>query len=467
MRFKAALLVFVFYALAILKADAQFSLYNSKTLYDSFENPVVKAFKTDTTRKFAFNFFIPNFSTNLAASGDAQFTFKTLLAKQAYTAQNLTLGENRINTILFNTNVYLLMFRLHKTVQYDREMGFAWQVRSDTRMDVTNETLGLLDDTRRFTADRYSDLFNNKGVNQNYHQFSFTYREDYNSRLGFGVKLSYISGIAYNKLKIDSSAISINRESNSYNLFLDGQFRSNLAYDNVSKKTAYPGFKNPGFAITASAAVRPGNNWYILGNLKDIGFIKWSKNSYVYKFHNSIKATNANTGDKIDSLVTSNFQQKSFTSLLNGKAEILVNKNLGAYQPNFFISKNLFYRSADIGLINNLTFGRFNGSISTVYNTDDIFQFGGMGMLRWPNFEFYLGTDQLFKTYRTTKAVLQSNNVFGSGYTGASVYLGFSVKFGPDMEHPANANTIPGVEIISDGQQRPGFFGRLFGRRSK
>ncbi len=468
---KDKLKAFAFASILLMSVNLhaqQFSLYNTRTLYDAFENPAQKAFKADTSRKFAFNFFVPNFGTSFTAVGDAQLTVKTLLTKQAYTGQGTALGNGNPNYISVNNNTYLMMFRIFRTVNYDQEMGFAWQLRSDTQLKATNETLAIFDDYKLFPANSYSDILNDKGSSQTYHQFGFTYREDYDRRLGLGVKLSYISGIAYNKLEIDNSSLTINREKDSFDLYLKGQFKSNFLYDGVSKKLLYPGFKNPGFSITASTTYKPGNGWYMLGNLKDIGLIKWNKTSYSYAFDQTInKATSSTLEKKIDSTITASVIQKGYVSLLNGKAEVLINKNLGKYQPNFLISKNLFNRGADIGLMNNIAFGIFNANVSAVYNTNNILQLGGMGMIKTPNFEIFAGTDQMFKTYYTTKGIITSNNNLGKGYTGGSFYMGFAIKYGLSMEHPANANVIPGFEKSDDGTERPGFFKRIFSKKAK
>jgi hypothetical protein len=85
-------------------------------------------------------------------------------------------------------------------------------------------------------------------------------------------------------------------------------------------------------------------------------------------------------------------------------------------------------------------------------------------MLKKPNYEFFLGSDNVFKSYYFTKGMIKQDPEIGKGYTGASIYLGFSLKYGPDMEHPMNANNIPGFSKEADG---PGFFKRLFSKKQK
>ena len=75
---KKILLISCFLLLAVKGFSQQFSLYNTGTLFDSFENPSQRAFVPDTSKKYAFNFFIPNFNGNFFLTGNAQ----TSLAKQ-------------------------------------------------------------------------------------------------------------------------------------------------------------------------------------------------------------------------------------------------------------------------------------------------------------------------------------------------------------------------------------------------
>jgi hypothetical protein len=50
----------------------RFSQYHTNTLYDSFENPAQRAFIPDSSKKYAFNLFIPNFSSDVYLTGNAQ-----------------------------------------------------------------------------------------------------------------------------------------------------------------------------------------------------------------------------------------------------------------------------------------------------------------------------------------------------------------------------------------------------------
>ena len=85
----------------------QFSLYNSRTLYDSFENPSQRAYQVDTSRRFAFNFFIPAISINSSFSGPAQNAFKILLYDGMFNGRDITIGDNKLNNITLNSNNYV------------------------------------------------------------------------------------------------------------------------------------------------------------------------------------------------------------------------------------------------------------------------------------------------------------------------------------------------------------------------
>lgn len=465
---KKLLLLSLFF-LKVSVSNAQFGLYNTRTLYDTFENPSQKAFYPDSSRKYAFNFFIPTINIHANVSGEAQKPFKTLIYKGGLDASGLSLGSGELNKITVSENSYLAMFRIFKTVKFNREIGLAWQIRSDMYGEITNETAAIFDNYRLFTQRFYENPFNNNAFSLGYHQFSITYREDYNKRLGLGVKLSYLSGIEHTKFKIDSSHLGLNSETDAYSLSLHGKFRSNISWDQADKKVLYPGFKNPGVALSLSANYKLRNGWYILGNLKDLGFIRWNKNDgYTYTFDDVITINSASApdaddrlGSEIQKLFDRGSSEHSYTTLINGKAEFLVNKDLGNYQPNLLISKNLFYKGGDIALINRLRHRAMNFSLSTAYNLNNFFQLGGQFMIKSPNTEFFIGSDQLLKSYYTTKGILTSNQDIGKGNTAASVYFGFALKFGRIMERQQNANFIPGL----DTEVRPSFFQRLFSKK--
>jgi hypothetical protein len=466
---KRALLVFLILSITVKCFGQQFSLYNSRTLFDSFENPSQKAFIPDTSRKYAFNFFIPTVSINTTSVGPAQPYIKKFAFEGILTTQGIDLSNKESNKVFLSSNTYLAMFRIFRSVKFHREMGFSWQIKSDTYLDATNETIAIFRNFKSFTPDLASNPFNNTGNSQTYHQFGYTYREDFNKRLGLGVKLSYLSGIAYNHLDIKSSSIDINQTANSYTLRVNGKFNSNFAYNELDEKVAIPGFKNPGLALTASANYKLKDGWYLLGNLKDLGFIKWNKESYTYSFNRAITINNANSTDayrrlssELGKFISKDYEKKSFTSLLNGKAEVLLNKNIGVYQPNILLSKSFLYKGADIALINNLTFKSSVFSLSTAYNTNGYTQWGGQYMLKTPNLEFFIGSDNIFKSYYFTKGFITEDSNIGKGYTGASVYLGFSLKYGTPMQRRANATIIPGIGNNGD---KAGFFKRILSRK--
>ncbi|WP_051189793.1 DUF5723 family protein [Daejeonella oryzae] len=449
----------------------QLSLYNSQTLYDAFENPSQKAFKADTSRKFAFNFFIPTVSVNGAFTGPAQSAFKYLAYNSVINGQGISLGYRKTNTIEAHTNTYLAMFRIFRSVTFNSEFGLAWQIRNDGNLKVSNESLAIFDNYKLFSAgqNQFNDIFNDKGYNQSYHQFSLSYREDYNRRLSLGVKLSLLSGISYNKLKVEQSNLSTNGNADRFDVDLKGNFKSSFLTNEVNEDILYPKFNDPGLAFSAGASYKFRGGWFLLGNVKDLGFIRWSKDSYDYNFDQTITIANASNGtaderlnDAIGKMINDIAEETGYTSVINGKAEILLNKNFGAYHPNLIISKNLFYPGGNIALINNYHVKNFVLTASGAYNQADYMQIGGQFMIKSPNVELFIGSDQLFKTLQAAKALRKEDPEIGKGYSGASAYLGFAVKFGPAMEHPLNANRIPGLEEKRTAGD--GIFKRIFNK---
>jgi hypothetical protein len=199
---KRAFLLPILIVCYVPASGQQYSLYNTRTLYDVFENPSQSAYQIDTSRRFTFNFFIPTVSLNATFSGDGAAAFKSLLYDGVLNGSGLVLGKgNRNNRLLLNTNNYLAMFRVLSKVKRSREFGLSWQLRNDLRLRATNETLALFDNFNLFTESSYKDIINDYLLNQSYHQFSLTYRENVTKRLSLGVKASILSGITHSELK--------------------------------------------------------------------------------------------------------------------------------------------------------------------------------------------------------------------------------------------------------------------------
>lgn len=440
----------------------QFAQYNTRTLFDTFENPSQTAFIADTSRKFAFNFLIPNFQLGSNFDGPAQSTFKELIYTGVYNANGLELGEGRKNKLTIDENTYIAMFRIFKNLHSQSELGFSWQVKTELASSITNETLAIIHDPGLFSAMPYANTANNSLDALSYHQFSFAYRENFSKRLGIGLKVSYLSGILYSNLAMEESNIVVNPANKSYDVLLKGRYRSNFIYTEPDESNALPGFRNPGVSVSLSANYKLPKGWYVLGNVKDLGFISWKKKPYTYNFDKSINVitTNNNTGKtnlegQLEKELLLDPERDKFNTLINGKAEFLLNKDTEYYQPNLLVSKNLFNSGGNIALINTVRYKTLNASLSTAYNLDDYFMVGGQFMIKAPNAEFFIGSDQLLKSYYTTKGVMTSNENIGRGNTAASVYLGFSLKFGDVVERWQNTSNIP------MGDKKDGFIKRM------
>lgn len=443
----------------------QYGMYNTGTLFDSFENPSQKVFQVDSSRKYAFNFLLPTIALDATFTGPAQQSFKDLVFKSLING-DLPIGENKNNTLAVNSNNYLLMFKIFKNIYWNREVGFSWQIRQSGNIRTTNESLVLLDNIRRFSSpeDFKPDMFNNRGYNQLYHQFSMTYREDLTRRIGLGAKLSLLSGAVYNKFDIERSDIRM--EESGYAVNLNGTYRSSFGFDTLDVTTVLPDFKNPGLSVSLSANYKAPGGWYLLGNLKDLGLIRWNRSSFTYDFSGDVLVDNTNSSGArrdmlkdVKSFLVRNSAQGSIIAPTDGKAEVLLEKDMDWYRPNVILSKSLFYPGGDAALINHFEVNHFLFTVSGGYNFNNYFKLGGQAMYKTPNFEFFLGSEQLFKTYYSGKNAIFRSSANGRGYTAASAYFGLGFKFGPVREHPLNARSIPGVDNLK--QDSPGFFQKL------
>lgn len=448
--------IFLFYALCILSFNTikaqQYGLFNTQTLFDAFENPAVKSFTLDSSRKFASNFFLPNFSINATNTGSSSSVIRKAVNTGILDTRSLTLGTSELNKINQNSNIYIATLKIFSSYKYNQEVGLAWQVRSDATINYTNETLTILDSYKRFNGNPISNAFNNDGYEQSYHQFSISVRENFNQRLAFGVKMSLLSGIAYNSLKINQSYLYADGDNDQLVVGIRGTYRGNFLYDDeIERKLLYPTFKNPGASISLGTTYQSRSGVFIMANVKDLGFIKWNNQSHSIGFNTTKYITDLSTKssndvvEEITDIVKNADSQSGFITPTNAKADFLISKTFGLYTPNLIISKNLFYNGGDVAFVNRFNYKNLSASVTPAYNFNNYLMIGLQGMYRTPNFEFFLGTDNLVKTYYLANGIYKNSATVGTGYNGASIYMGLGIKFGQVVNHPSNFSTMPGV----------------------
>jgi len=465
MKKKYLLLFGLLFGFKNIKAQ-HYSMFNTRSMFDGFENPAVKTFTLDSSGKFASNFFFPNFSANAANKGSAEDVIRRAANEQIFSTAGLPIGQGIPNTLFENSNIYLFTFKIFTHFRYGQELGFAWQVRSDARVDYTNETLAILDSYDRFNAVPYHDVFKTSGYQQSYHQFSVSIRENWDKKLALGVKLSLLSGIAYNELNIDHSYIYADAANDRLDIGLTGNYKGSfINKDEVNTKTFLPFFKNPGLSMSIGTTYNANSGYFIMANIKDLGFIKWRKSSYIAKF-NAIKSIYApasnrdkDINEELVDFVNDVQDQKSFITPTNAKADFMISRTFNFYKPALIVSKNLFHAGGDVAFVNTFKFNNISASLTPAYNFNNFIMFGLQGMYQTPNFEFFLGTDNLGKSISTARGLSQSDAGVGTGYMGASVYMGLGIKFGRTVNHPMNLSTMPGV---NGEKPYKGFFRSLF-----
>jgi len=237
----------------------------------------------------------------------------------------------------------------------------------------------------------------------------------------------------------------------------------------IKFKNALP-FKNLGAAITLGTTYTTKSGIFIMGNVKDLGFIRWGKKSYSGSF--DITETNVplvgNPGEQeetklqraLDEGAKGNTEQKRFITPINSRADFLISKTFGPYTPSLIVTKNIFDKYGEAALVNTIKSGTFSISAIPSYNLDKNFRLGLQGMIQTPNFEMFLGTNDLIQTYYAGKDIVKNNEAVETGYNRGSVYLGMAFKIGYIVEHPMNMSWMPGVGKEKD---RKSFFGSIFG----
>ncbi|RWY53726.1 DUF5723 family protein [Mucilaginibacter gilvus] len=470
---KKFLLAFSLLLFTLHSFGQQFSQYNTGTLYDSFENPSRASFTPDSSRKYAFNFFLPNFSVNSFLTGNSQVPLKSRAFLGNYTTTNLVFGQNRLNRINANLNYYSIMYKAFTNLDGNAEIGLSMQTKIEGRGIFSDESVALFNGPTAFKNDHYDDIFNNSSTYQAYHQVSFTYREKINRQIAVGVKLSALMGIRYQKIDVATSALDIDRPNDQAFLSMTGKYKLNYIPGTFTTHDYLPTFRNPGAAIGAGVSLRTRDAFNLQFNLKDLGLIRWSSRSNSYNFASidvisdfSSNRRERNIYEAAKNVAKTNNVLGSFVTPTNAKIEISANKTYWLdynsqyrYSPTLILSKEMFFDGVTAALVNPITHGNYTLTLTTAYNNYKILSVGGQFMIKTPNAEFFIGSERLFPTGRllfaATKSAGQINR--SASYTGADMFLGVTFKFGPLIEHPLNASYIP---IDS----KPGFFKRIFSR---
>lgn len=450
----------------------RFNQYFSNTLYESFENPAQGAFIPDSSKKYAFNFLLSNISANVSVSGNAQNALRQYLFPSDIKGRpNLPINNGYVNQAKVDANVYLAMFRIFTSLDGNQELGFAAQIKGEGNLRFNNESVALFDGGSRFPNGTYNDILNDKYRYQTYNQISLLYRREVNYNWSAGFKLSALSGILYNQIKIDQSSVTFDKTNNQLSLTLKGKYQANIDQRLLSVSDAMPLFKNPGASISFGLAQTTEAGLKFQYNIKDLGFIHWNTDSYNTHFGGTRTLTNArgkDIGTKIYSalynIYGSGHARGSFYSATDALFEVSATKIFGLddennlkYQPVVVASKELLYNGFVGAFINNIQYKKWALGISSSYDNLQQYNLGAQIMYKGSNVEFFIGTEQLLQDGNLLQSALGNSDAVlkTKSYTDAGIYLGFSVKFGPDIETAANASHI------SMGEE-PGFFGRLF-----
>ena len=156
----------------------------------------------------------------------------------------------------------------------------------------------------------------------------------------------------------------------------------------------------------------------------------------------------------------------SFTSATNSKFEISASKTYFVdddktikYIPTLIASKELLYSGFTGAFVNRFQYQNYNVSLTGTYDNLNLFNLGLQFMIKSANGEFFIGSDKLTQSLSLLSASHNYASYTNGSFTGASFFLGFSLKFGQVIEHPLNASTIPTGER--------GFLGRLYNRLFK
>lgn len=457
------LLTFLFSFIILTTQAQQFSQINTGTLFDSFENPAQRAFIPDSSRQFASSFFIPNFGANGSLSGKGQNSIHSLINTGYYNSTGLISGlQNRTN-LNVGFNSYWLMLKMYSRLNGDQEFGISAQTKAEGYGSITDETLLLLDSYKNLAnGTANTDLFNNQLKGQAYHQLSLIFRKKVSPSVAFGLKLSTLLGIYYNKLNIEHSAFSVTPNLREASLTLQGTYIS--SYSGKYAKKNVLGLKNPGAAVGFGLQAQLDNGLLLQGNIKNLGFIRWSSDAVTYNFSgtqninriSTVRKNDSRILTEADSIINLGGSNHAIYEPIDGTADFSVSKKFNLftadlyYTPTLTAVKNLFYNGLTAAFVNHVNYKSLWLTALASCNQDKVWNGGLQLMIKSPNAEFYIGTEQLLKSGKFFNRKYVNYNA-----SGINAFLGFSAKFGRMIEHPANASYIP------TGEER-GFFMRMW-----
>jgi hypothetical protein len=470
---KKFLLAFCFLLLAVKGFSQQFSQINTGTLYDSFENPSQRAFVPDTSKKYAFNFLIPNFNANFVITGDIQSSLINRAFGGKYDNNALQIGSGNYNNVNFNMSMYEIMFKMFKSVKGDIEVGVFAETKGEGRGSFTDESIALFNGAGAFSGTSYDNLFNDHYNEEIYNAIGLTYRERLTKKLTMGFKVSFLTGIEISKLDIYESHVNLDKVNNAATLSLRGTYYQSKGPGNLDSRSFLPTTRSPGAQISLGTSYKTDDNVLIQGNIKDLGFIHWYDRSSIASFNTTETAINIASKGREDSIYKTvdnilkndrNFQ--SFTTATNARFELSATKSywldqdmLFKYSPTIIASKELLYNGFTGALVNHFQYQKYHGSLTFAYDNNSLLNVGLQLMYKSYNGEFFIGSDKLIQTIALGGASSSYSSYTNGSFTGASFFMGFSLRFGPVIEHPLNSS------VMETGER--GFLGRLYNRLFK
>lgn len=452
----------------------QFSQYNTGTLYDSFENPSQNSFVPDTSKHYAFNFLIPNINGSFYLKGDAQASVVNRIYGSKFNYTGLQIGQGKYNYANANASAYELMFKIFGSLKGNSEVGLFLETKAEGRGAFTDESFAIFNGSTAFPNDNYFDILNDHYQYQVYDALGLSYREEVTKRLAFGAKLGFLLGTDYSKVDINQSQVNFDRADDAATISLSGKYYQSKGPGKLDFRSFLPVTRSPGVQISLGTTYKTEEGITFQANLKDLGFIHWYNASSVFNFNGTQTATNI-SGPKredsvynaINSILKSGTERvTSFTEPTDARFELSANKSYWLnddktfkYSPTLIVSKELWYNGVTGALVNRFQYQHYNVSLTATYDNESLFNLGTQLMYKTYNGEFFIGSDRLFQTVSFAMAKSNFATYTGGAFTGASFFMGFSIKFGPVIEHPMNASVIPTGE--------KGFLGRLYNRLFK
>ncbi|QEC53418.1 hypothetical protein EDD80_103168 [Anseongella ginsenosidimutans] len=440
MRIKASIFLFLL-ILGYGSIQAQhYSLYNSRTLAESVENPWVSAFE-DACGIVASNFFIPTVNGDGFLQGDGAEAGRNFLFWNEKLEEPLSdpQGKNHLN-VYGHMNVITIKYLFDKANQ--TEFLFDHSVKSMSAATVKNMTVNLAQGEGFISSTPYTSDMGPMNMNLFHYLYAETslgVRRRFDETFAAGIKLSYLSGIAHMDAGIGYSEGVYYPGTDEMEFMMRGQAEYTTYSNDLGISDFLPSFRNPGFSISGGIEKKMSETFKFTLGIKDLGLINWKEKGEqvilapedVISVENFSVLTKNRAEAEIDDIRAQYAEAHTYRTALPTRFEAGASLNVHPnYTANVLVGYFTKYKRADLNLINDFKYQDFHLILNAGYNTYENLLVGLNFLIRSPRVDFFIGSDNLLPSIKVNRQINNEGYHYDSR-TAANMNFGFALRLGP------------------------------------